>query len=203
MKFPSLSAGLDYHTHCPVCSSPMKINELDAQITHKYERDGGLTRTLTWHCDGRDTLTVDLDTHEFSLSVKSDTIPVYGSRAGALNYNFSSFSGLMYNGLRISCNTCCQYEYCLKVICDIDAEKKGTLKVELNSETLSIEDNVGMLLHEIRNIYSCNRTEYMLYTKDHTSTRWEDKTITLPLIPLNTSNPTETLQRIKTLVLFS
>lgn len=211
MKFPSLLSGINYQTACPICAGPMKIDTRDAELDTSCDYSGHQKRTLTWHQDG--VLVIDLDTEEFSLTIKQPKAfcPVLGysgssgSYASSPVYKQFAFNGTVYIGLGIECQNCCQYSFGLKIILDTDGKGQGQISTELNSEILSIEDKVGDLVHEIKNIYSTNQTEYTYFagTRNKEFNTWNDKTVILPLIPLDVRDPSKALNRIKTLVIFS
>jgi hypothetical protein len=53
------------------------------------------------------------------------------------------------------------------------------------------------VVHEIKNIYSTGITDYRTIDQE------DVKTISLPLITINFNNPWKTIDRLKTLTLFS
>ena len=212
MIFPSLLAGINYHMNCPVCTGPMKIDGDDAELSIIQDPvSGHQKRTLTWHHDG--VLTIDMDTREFSLTIKNSNqmYPVFGytghsgSYAGSPVYQQIAFNGAVYVGLAVNCQDCCQYGFGLKIILDTNGKGQGQITTELNSEMLSIESKGGDTVHEIKNIYPTNQTVYTCFTGSpkRTSLCWNDKTLTLPLVPLDVYDPDKTLKRIKNLVIFS
>jgi hypothetical protein len=106
----------------------------------------------------------------------------------------TSYSGTWYQGISISCNSCCQYSYTLRLHVDLTEGKlAGTY---LNSEQISVEE--GNTVHEVRNVYAVEKTEYACFPKDGSS-----KKSSIPLVPLNLLNPKETITRIRKLLIFS
>lgn len=106
----------------------------------------------------------------------------------------NKYHGKFMHGLSMECMSCCQFSYNIQLHMDII--KRKIVGIFLNSENISIEDH-GMI-HEIKNIYATDETFYACFPKDGT-----DKRIILPLIPLDLKYPQNTINRIKSLLIFS
>ena len=105
-----------------------------------------------------------------------------------INYN-----GILIKRIMIYCNNCSQFSCVLKL--HIDLTEKRIVAVAVNTETISVEENNE--IHEVKNNYVSNNTEYIAHQKNGSS----KKTI-LPLIPLDLKRPINILPRIKKLVTF-
>jgi hypothetical protein len=156
--------------------------------------------TLVEFSIGKSSLILDYNTGELKElksasfeEIHTRSYPVYSSNGSA--YSAQKYGKQIF-GVYCSCGKCGQYGYTLQVHLDLDLGK--IICIFLNSETLSFEK--GSLLHEIRNIYSTGKTDYRVFDNDNVT---ETKTLTLPLIPMDLSDPDKTLERIKTLALFS
>jgi hypothetical protein len=137
--------------------------------------------------------------------------PIYGiGSASPLSYNPATWNtsirtdGHMMERLLIGCERCYQYDYVIQVIVSIKESRITGLV--LNSESLTIDE--GNATHEIRNVYSFEKTEYNKFINKSDNTHKlhnyvGNDTVSLPLIPLDLERPYKTLERIKTLVLFS
>lgn len=184
-QFKNLDEAFHYHSTCPVCSGTMKTN---------------YSQLLT--SDGKTTIVFQLKDDSIEADYYGDDIKWYSERSTNSQYVLDFF------GISIVCDGCSKYSYTLRVCADRPKEK--ITSIHLNSESLSVEKNDE--LHEIKNIYSIKRTEYVKFTKveEHTEvlsmSGWLSRrngSISLPLIPLDLSNPEKTIDRIKGLIVFS
>jgi len=107
--------------------------------------------------------------------------------------NYTLFDGIFITGRKVACRCNC-YEYSLQL--HIDLKEHHLSKIILNSETVTIED--GEDVHEIRNIYTMDKTEYTRISKNKSF-----DTLKIPLVSENLFNPQETLIRLKKLLIFS
>lgn len=192
-QFFSLNEAFSHQNDCPFCH---------AIITRGYASitmNGG--ETLVEFSIGKSTMIFDYnsgDLREYRQNnslqeVTTHSYPVYASNGSAHSL---SNAGKQLFGVYCSCNQCGQYGYTLQLHVEMGPNK--IVGIFLNSETLSFEKND--FLYEIRNVYSSDKTEYKVFNNDKGS---ETKTLTLPLIPMDLSNPDKTLERIKTLAIFS
>ena len=179
-KFKKIREGIDYRTHCPFCKEELFINERDAQITYKNKQP-----ILKFNLMGDDILLINIVTEEVMTQLRQNI-----SSYGYFNY------GVNYHGINIECvnSDCGLFDFTLQLQTNID--KREINYVLLNSERISFEDESGRL-HEIKNIYVNEATEYTFYTES------ESKTQRIPIIPIDFNNPLKTIQRIKKLIVFS
>lgn len=192
-QFSCLNEAFSHQNDCPFCH---------AIITRGYASitmNGG--ETLVEFSIGKLTMTLDYNSGELReykntssfQEVVTKSYPVYASNGSAHSV---SPSGKQLFGVYCSCNQCGRYTYTLQIHIDMGLSK--IVGIFLNSETLCFEEESN--LYEIRNVYSSEKTEYKVFDNDAVS---ETKTLNLPLIPLDRSDPNKTLERVKTLVLFS
>lgn len=192
-QFTCLDEAFRHKNDCPFCH---------AIITRGYTSitmNGG--ETLVEFQIVKSSITVDYNTGELREykqapafeEIHTRYYPVYASSGSA---NSIQRSGKHIFGAYCSCNQCGQYAYNLQIHLDMDQGK--IVGIFLNSETFSFEK--GPLLYEIRSVYSTGKTHYKVFNNDADS---ETKTLVLPLIPFDLSNPDKTLERVKTLALFS
>jgi hypothetical protein len=211
-RFVSMRDALEYRKRCPICSSQLLIDDRYAET--KIDWDEGKERTrLLWKTQDGEEMIIDPDSSCVRF-VDKYFVPEYV--VGTSNYSSQAYMGRiipkakkvydghLYERIGMTCDDCCQYHYLVKFV--IDVGMKSIINIELNSETISIDDNKGTV-HEIKNIYPTKETEYTYFTKGDRiyldGTHVGEKSITLPLITLDLDNPTKTLERIRTLVLFS
>lgn len=188
--FESLKEGFYYQTHCPICSNELRVNDRDAEVKKDNQRF-----LLTWELTD-DALNIDVDTGEAELIIKDPSPATFkpGQATTAYVHGWTPvYSGYLFLRAELECNKCCQYSFLLKILVDLDAKKVS--EVQLNSEIVCLE--IGRDVHEIKNIYSTDQTEY------YRAGFGEAKPLLLPLIPLNLQNPEKTLDRIKKLIIFS
>jgi hypothetical protein len=178
-EFKTIVDAVEYRQKCPVCNEELIFNSKDV-MTNYYSHIGKLCFELM----GEDLLFIDPRSQKIEISLKQSS-----QLLGYYNYN-----GLSYHRLGLECN-CCMYDYTLQL--QVDMSKQILHNILLNSERISYEDSSG-ILHEIKNTYVTNVTEYAYHDLHSIS-----KTEKLPIIPLNLNNPQETVDKIQKLLIFS
>lgn len=197
IQFHSFKAALNHQPNCPLCAKPTHINDRD--LAYDWESEG---------CDRKarfaffinksedDTITIDPETDEVDLVLRQrmpDTLYDYTKQTYYAPAT-PIYNGTLIHGLTIDCKNCCQYSYTLQI--HFNLTEKRLAKIVLNSENISIED--GSMVHEIKNLYSMNKTEYSSFSKEGDSHK-----SALPLLPLDLDNPQDTIARIRKLLVFS
>ncbi len=198
IKFYSFLEALRYRSKCPLCDKSMEINDRDLvsrveyPIGHPYQKFG-------FHIGkGSDDimyLNPTTEKVEVEYSRRSDAFATLGNNiySGRLPVPHE-YSGMFYHALTLNCNVCCRYHYTLQVHANLT---EGCLAgTYLNSESVSVEESETV--HEVKNVYSTDKTEYACFPKDGSSKRQS-----MPLIPLNLTDPKETISRIRKLLIFS
>lgn len=206
-EFKSLYDGITYRSMCPICNSTMQINNRDLSDHFPqspwYDKNGDIYLDIA--INEYPVLKIHIDDNALTfLSHKDVIIPkkyIKNSRNpnGVVTYN-NSFTAIStyYQGINIECEKCCQYSFTLQIL--IDVTNKKMAGVFLNSEDISIDPYAKGTLDDnyyIKNIYATECTEYKHYMADGTI-----KSAVLPIIPLNIYKPLETLNRIKSLLIF-
>ena len=176
-QFNSLLEGMHYYTACPFCNQKLNINQKD--LVADYD---GASQRLSYSLYGDDLLWID---------PKTEKVEVVN---GPTSYTISSYyNSITYHRLGFECEYCFLFGYTIQI--QVDLSKNKLIGVFLNSEKVSYEDSDNVL-HEIKNIYTKNITEYTYYLESDTK---QEK---FPLVPLNVQNPEETINRIKNLMTF-
>lgn len=190
-EFLSIDDGLNYMIRCPNCNSLMEINDRDAEVKTITNSNATITSKLEFDLYSADLLIVDFESG--SCEIKSDSYNLYSG-------------GVLHQRLGIECNDCCQYYYVLNL--KIDLETMLVSGLYLDSETLTVEKD--HIVYEIKNSYSIGQTHYSVIKRIREAKGKVthiidsiDKTIDLPLVPLDVFNPDETLKRINNLIIFS
>lgn len=197
-SFSCLDEAFHHQNTCPFC---------DKVITRGYTQisfNGG--ETLVEFSLYKASITLDYhsgEIREYSTApafqeIATRSYPVYSCNGSAQS---ATRAGKELFRVICNCNDCGKYAYVLQVHVDMDLKK--VIGIFLNSETFSFEK--GSHLYEVKNIYATNKTEYSSFTNyELDEAKPSDKqSITLPLIPMDLSNPEKTLERIKTLIVFS
>lgn len=206
--FSSLLDGIYYVSECPFCGHQMQISAQDASVNYMMDHNSLDMRTeLVYSLNFSDTLTIVVETEEVEIVLKPKYLDINNSVAGGYNHGYMSpaksyyptYNGRMFLRLRIDCNACCRYSYIIGIEVIVE-DNTGIDKVYLNSEMVSWEENT--VVHEIRNSYASNETEYRIIG-DKDKQGAETKSLVLPLISLDLSNLQNTVNRIKTLAIFS
>lgn len=202
-QFYSFLDAIKYHACCPLCKNRLEINDRDLAMDYD-QRSGGqrLAFNLTPGTD--DVLYINPVTEAVELVLTEKyQLPALNVNGTISNIytpavQMPILDGRFIHGLTIDCKSCCQFSYTLQIHIDLNVHKHNAILVGtyLNSETVSVEDNE--MVHEIKNIYSTDVTEYSYFSKNG-----DDKKSTLPLIPLDLINPKETVSRIRKLLIFT
>jgi hypothetical protein len=195
IKFRSFLEGLRYRSKCPLCSKQMEVNDrdlverLEYPLGHPYQR---FTFYLGQRSD--DVLLVDPNSEMVVIKYATVQETTNGMYTGRVAGNYTIYNGEWRHALTMNCNSCSQYHFTLQVHSNLTERRLiGTF---LNSESVSVEEND--MVHEVRNVYSMEKTEYTCFPKDGSSKR-----SSIPLVPLNLSDPKETISRIRKLLIFS
>lgn len=203
-QFSNLYEAFHHQPRCPLCQ-----DSLDPDYK---EVSTNADKTAVTFIVGSDDVTIDYYDNQI-VSHKSDrTLWNYSNRGTPGNYYIGK-AGLQGSGTEMfkvtaSCNKCSKYGYVLQLHVRLDEGR--LIGIFLNSESVSIEE--GDTLHEIKNIYATEKTEYDKFTRFelHNETvdasGWSGRrngTISFPLMPLDVKNPEMLLNRIKNLIVFS
>jgi hypothetical protein len=135
------------------------------------------------------------------ISIPHSFVTTSPSLANAI----SSRSGTHNFPIEIGCQNCIDKNkwerFAYSIDCTIDFSTMMVAKSVLRSEIISIEDKKGS--YEIENRYSHVITNYWFRPPHPDPAIANLQRISIPLIPLNLTNPHETIARIKKLALFS
>jgi hypothetical protein len=197
--FHNLTQALEYRIDCPFCGSLMEINDRDlAGQQYNFDAHRGSTRTLefTFSSSRDDLIRIELPSERIEMQMDSNCnyLQSVGSNLGTV-YPKPFFNGNIYCKLSKDCTKCCQYEYVLQLRFIIIDKQISLDIVILNSESMSVEDND--MLHEIKNIYVTEKTEYSYFSKDGSN-----KHSSFPLIPMDLDNPENMVSRLRKLLIF-
>ena len=155
--------------------------------------------------DTDDILTINARSNKVKLEIHSRYKETYSDfdisyiGKSPLKYSggssYGNYAGTVYEALESGCSSCHNFSYVVQLV--IDMENYMIKHLFLNSESINWTD-ADSQMHNIKNIYTMRKTECALY-------KGTDKCqhISIPMIPLNLSNPHETMQRIKILNTFS
>jgi hypothetical protein len=180
-QFKSFLEAASYHPNCIFCQKTLTIVGRDLVDTDDHD-DNSISFYLS------------------SLVNDIITFNKYTEKVSHISPEYNTGHGVFIHGLTFHCDACCQFAYNIQI--HIDTELLKLIGIYLNSESLSIED--GADLHEIKNIYSFNRTEYSYFRGILAADADvpDQNSINLPLVPLNLNNPIETVNRIRNLIIF-
>jgi hypothetical protein len=174
-EFKNLQEAFGHQTKCPFCTHRTQLAY--NRIESIYGRD-------------KTTEIVTLKTGSIQFVIDGIDNTMLECHSGG-----SILSGVMMFSVFGTCTNCTRYAFALGVSVDITNKKLTSLF--LNSETFSFEK--AEALHEIRNVYTTGKTEYVYFPADAAGSTG---TVTLPLIPFDVAAPEKTLDRIKGLLVF-
>jgi hypothetical protein len=205
--FCNILEAANYHKKCYRCQSDMIPYFNDERVAASRLDQSGraglieINLSASTDSDTDDILTINPFNNKISLEyhprykIKDWGYIDYGqstiSKSTINNYN-----GTLYEGLDVRCCNCTHFSYTIQLVIDI-AKEYRIQQLFLNSEMIIWLDEKG-LAYEIRNAYTIGKTECFSFNGNK-----RGQQISIPLIPLNLSNPEETLARIKKLNLFS
>ena len=210
-EFKNLTEAVTYHRKCYVCKSHLQSEPL---LTTTLYYSGNIYKwNLSENVDSEtdDWIIVNANTNQidsfsqnrrYNDEVLCDSISdrvVERFRKYAKNIS-KSYNGLIYESIILECHKCHQFNYTVQVVIDMTAKMlKG---IFLNSEFISYQDNHGHL-HEIKNIYAIDKTEYDYHVTPTEEYDGSKKRMSVPIIPLDLENPADTVARIRKLMIFS
>ncbi len=210
-KFYNLDEAFHYQDSCPLCNEPIEADYKEMSMGHDLDSTKVVATFIT---PGSDEISIDYYHNNIvSYKEKQSYRDIYsiGSpgiiRQSTGNYSLRK-SGVEFFGVNASCTKCSKYGYVLQM--RLDWKEWMITGIFLNSESVSLER--GDVLHEIKNVYATEKTEYTKFDRyekyDETmrASGWtskRDSTLTLPLISSDLSDPDKTLKRIKNLIIFS
>ncbi len=209
-KFYNLDEAFHYQPSCPLCGESIEADYKELTMGSDLDSPSVVATFLV----GGDEVSIDYyHNNVISYKEKQNHQSIFTIGSPSIIHNSTGNYSLRKSGtdifrVNVSCTQCCQYGYVLQVY--IDWKEWGVVGIYLNSESISIEE--GSTLHEIKNIYATEKTEYDKFTKmeiDEENLKMSgymgrrNSTITFPLMPLDVKNPQALLNRIKTLIIFS
>lgn len=185
--FYHLLDALNTYRNCPLCQSRMTMHRGSSNDQVEYNYESVVIK------NNDVTITIDIQTGliDIEMSVEEDF--------NILNIKYPKryvLDGLMMLGLVLECGNikCTKYSYTIRL--DLDIPERRFKMAMLNAEWVCIED--GPDVFEIRNSYGHGITKY-----SHHLSNGSTKSIEMPLVTINSSNPKETVDRLKKLIIFS
>jgi ribosomal protein S26 len=199
-QFDTLLDSLSHQPNCPLCNGPVRITKGDTYLVSSLR---GPKDYIIW--SGNDTKII---AHLATNHIERLDVSCKGySKSTKQYYNFNVI-GDMYARIALYCVKCNCYGYVIQV--RMNVEDKKIVAILLNSETVVLNDKTKDITHEIHNVYATEKTEYTTYKPALIHGHgygpqpfYDDKSIELPLIPLNLLNPEKTVERIRNLLPFS
>jgi hypothetical protein len=189
---------IQYRSECPICQSEMSIDPKDIVGPIEYSKNNRLVFELDHASD--DMVFVDVLTGDLRVSINRDSSRYLTGGAFATP-NIKVYPNVMTESLTIKCQGHEHYSYTIKLWLDFDLGKVADLYLE--SEFLKWKDYNENIAHEVRNYYTSHTTKYNYYNGSFDYRPFANLHIVdIPMVPLNLSNPEETVSRIKNLLIF-
>jgi hypothetical protein len=173
-QFLTLVDAFNYQLQCPICKCDLEIKDKDLNTILDSD-----CKLVLENSSSGPIIIVDRDSEKIEVLQR--------------HKNQSAPTGIYYFGTKII-SSCAMYEYIIQLRIDLTNNK--ILQIFLNSEFFAFEEDI--IAYELRNVYTLNRTE-VTYYKGNVDT----KSINLPLLPVDHSNPLKFLERAKNLIIFS
>lgn len=223
-EFNSISEAISYHPKCYVCGGKLTPNytEFSCQansITATYDSfDCSVNMACKFEIDYGAYATISINTGRV-IEIKTDENDYAGSWGSSyitsVPYSIATTSPTLTNAIsnrsgthsfpiEIGCQNCTSKNwwkrFAYSIECTINFSTMMVAKSVLRSEIISIEGKNG--LYEVENRYSHGITNYWFRPPHPDPAIANLQRISIPLIPLNLTNPHETIARIKRLSLF-
>lgn len=173
--FKNLKKAINYTQYCHFCNKKLTLNQQKHNI---YQN------TLSFQLFNQELLHINI----LSNKIKTQSI-----------HSVDVFNNLKYYPIYHSINILCDNLNCN--LFDFNIQFQYSLNdyvinnICLSDERIAYEDKQNTL-HEIKNNYLNNTTEYYLHSNH------QSKNLQIPIIPLNFKNPEITVNRIKKLITF-
>lgn len=178
VNFESLLKALQHHPFCPLCQSSLTPDCRSFSPAH-----------LTINIGYTDApLRINLETQDIDWEDPLET-----------------YVGAYLNFLTLDCRNCLKFGYVLLLTFDLNIPTLTSIR--LDSESILWGD-AHNTLHEVKSRYPSETSQYSVFPdfKDITVFNLnyhKEDSITLPFIPINFSQPEETIQRAQTMAVFS
>lgn len=212
--FHNLQHALDFRQYCPFCSERMliegraKIETVFNDRTYTVSKPvRHFSTRISWRTEDGEEIWFNPSENTIEIAYRyANDMPI-GSDVHCSSPRFNRtpkaiYDGHLYEKMKLVCEHCGNYEYMVQIV--IDVGRKRIDEIVLNHEKLEWKEATNQI-HRVRNVYTFDQTEYTTFFpgdgKYDKVKEW--KQTTLPLIPLNLDELQKTIDRIKTLVLFS
>ena len=189
---------IQYRSECPVCKSDMLIDPKDIVGPVEYSKNDKLVFELDHASD--DMVFIDTITGELTVSISGDSNR-YTTGGSFTVPNIKIYPTVMSEKITIKCRNHGHYAYTIKFWLDFDLGKVADLYLE--SEFVKWKNYHEDLVHEVKNYYTSHITRYTYYNGLFDYQPFANMhVVDMPIIPLNLSNPEETVSRVKNLLAF-
>lgn len=202
-NFYSLKEAIAFQPICPICKGPTALDGRFGVNTFERITWDFKTQTELIYQTDQNKVVIDLETDVVKEAAISRTNYKYVTKglAGITTYLPAPvYYGTEYLRVGVTCDECCQYSYLLQILLDIGLRRIS--EIVLNSESITLDDGKG-ITHEIRNIYTTEKTEYSYFPGKPLTGETGSSPLEFPLIPLDLKDPYKTLERIRSLIIFS
>lgn len=192
--FGSVLSVLNEYRYCPLCKHPNSLHRGASTDQVVYNDQALIIKSSDY------TITIDFYTDNISIDHFEDNRMfdhshlTHGTRY-APKYQIID-NGILLLGMNLECGNEKCTKYCYTLSFDLDLTARKFVRASLNAEWVCVED--GPDVFEIRNSHSMGITKYSHHLSDGST-----KSIEVPLIPINSLNPKETLERLKKLIIFT
>jgi len=188
---------IQYKIDCPICQCKLSIDPKDIVGPVAYSKNNRLVFELDHASD--DMVLVDVMTGDIEISTQKN------SRSYQTGTSSNVYLGSMYTNVNSesftgSCMVHDHYSYTIRMW--IDLELRKVADIYLASEFIMCRD-ASDIVHEVNNYYESQITKYSYYKGSYNYKPFAElNVVELPIVPLNLSNPEETISRIQNLLIF-
>jgi hypothetical protein len=207
-KFKNLRDAINFRSHCPFCAERLVVGDRYAEQKTTFDIEGKNLVRIVWRTQDNEEMIFDVDSGFVEILYKfSNDYLIYTGVDAVVNRGRPArriYDGHLYESMKFICQSCNAYEYMIQIC--IDMSDRFINEIVLNHEGFCWQDT-NDFVHQVKSIYTYDKTQYRYFPKGDKiyldGVHVEEKSIDLPLILLNLDEPEKTIQRIKTLVLFS
>lgn len=191
-EFKSLVHALTYVERCPICLSGMGVDN-DTNAYCRLLGEELVNESRDWN------ISIAIDGSKLTINRSRQVGFMDSDFSGPMNYHDSETPHISHIiGTQVTCanKDCSSYSYVFSF--RVKTHRPFIEDIYLNTEYL-IFDEAGVN-YEITNSHSVQKTRYKVSGADPFR---DIKSLELPFIPFDHSNPNKTLEKVKNLIIFT
>jgi hypothetical protein len=187
-KFATIEEALKYRELCPLCGAKLDIDRPMSEHTIEICLQSSYT-----------LVNIDISSNKVkTITEKRPIQTVYDVCGNVIQVNMGpaalAAGSLIYDKITMSCGKCYDYYCVIQLLYDFD--KLQVTNICFNSEKVTFQDTDTW--YSIRNIYTTEQTELECWGNSLNP----ETLAKLPLVELDLQNPRNTINKLKSILLF-